>query len=116
MAEVAGLAAAAVSIESEDEDGYLEGMSDQDIARFRAQAEECLQQAERAISAARQRGMASDGRRVDEAGTGCGTATTEVRWPQLAANSRPKAPEIGTKLAPHSFTYYHRYANRRLGD
>jgi hypothetical protein len=39
-------------VSSEQIDGavYCEGMSDQDIARFRAQAEECRQQAERAIS------------------------------------------------------------------
>jgi hypothetical protein len=38
-----------MSIESEADDGYLEGMSDQEIARFRAQADECLQQAERSV-------------------------------------------------------------------
>jgi hypothetical protein len=39
-----------VSIEQIDGVVYPEGMSDQDVARFCAQAEECRQQAERAIS------------------------------------------------------------------
>jgi hypothetical protein len=39
-----------VSIEQSNGAVYPEGMSDQDIARFRATAEECRQQAERAIS------------------------------------------------------------------
>jgi hypothetical protein len=50
VATLAGFAAAQVSIEQIDGAVYPEGMSDQDIARFRAQAEECRQQAERAIS------------------------------------------------------------------
>ena len=37
-----------VSIETPAREEYSEGMSEQDIARFRAQAEECCQQAERA--------------------------------------------------------------------
>jgi hypothetical protein len=41
---------AQVRIEQIDSAVYSEGMPDQDIARFRAQAEECRQQAERAIS------------------------------------------------------------------
>jgi hypothetical protein len=39
-----------VSVEQIDGAVYPEGMSDQDIARFRAQAEDCRQHAERAIS------------------------------------------------------------------
>jgi hypothetical protein len=50
MVTLAGLAAAQVSIEQSDGAVYPEGMSDQEIARFRAQAEECRQQSERAIS------------------------------------------------------------------
>jgi hypothetical protein len=39
-----------VRIEKADGVDYREGMSDHDIAKFRAQAEECRQQAERAIN------------------------------------------------------------------
>jgi hypothetical protein len=49
-ATVPELAVGQVSIEPADGVDYLEGMSDQEIARFRAQAEECRQQAERAVS------------------------------------------------------------------
>jgi hypothetical protein len=49
MASLAGLAAPEMSIEARDDHGYLEGMSDEDIARFRAQAEEC-RQAKRSFS------------------------------------------------------------------
>jgi hypothetical protein len=40
-------------------------MSETDADRFRKQAEECRQQAEKAIKRARQGGVAKDGRRVD---------------------------------------------------
>lgn len=43
-----------MSIDMNDDGGYLEKMSDQDIARFRAQAEECVSQADRAFRAADQ--------------------------------------------------------------
>ena len=43
-------AASKVSIEVDGGVDYSEGMSDQDIARFRKQAEETRQHAERAIS------------------------------------------------------------------
>jgi hypothetical protein len=41
MAEIARTAAADVNIDPADNGGYLTSMSDQDIARFRAQVEEC---------------------------------------------------------------------------
>jgi hypothetical protein len=50
VAVIARFAAAKVGIETADGVDYSEGMSDQDIARYRAQAEECRQQTERAIS------------------------------------------------------------------
>lgn len=50
MPVIARFAAAKVSIETADSVEYSGGMSDQDIARYRAQAEECRQQAKRAVS------------------------------------------------------------------
>ena len=50
VAFIIRLAVAQVSIETADGVDYPDGMSDQEIARFRAQAEECRQQAEKAIS------------------------------------------------------------------
>jgi hypothetical protein len=41
-----------VSIAEFGDDDYLAGMSDQDIARFRAHAEECRIQADRSIEVA----------------------------------------------------------------
>jgi hypothetical protein len=50
MATLAGFAAPEMNIfETDAEPSYLEGMSDQDIARFRAQAEECRRQAEHSV-------------------------------------------------------------------
>ena len=39
-----------MSIDQLDDDGYLAWMSNQDIVRFRAHAEECRQQAERCVN------------------------------------------------------------------
>ena len=39
-----------LSIEQNGDKDYSDGISDQDVARFRAQADECRQQAERAIN------------------------------------------------------------------
>jgi hypothetical protein len=36
-------------VDADDDDGYLAGMSDEDIARFRAHAEQCQIQADRAV-------------------------------------------------------------------
>jgi hypothetical protein len=38
-----------MSIDTDDGGGYLEEMSDEDIARFRSQAKECQLQAERSV-------------------------------------------------------------------
>jgi hypothetical protein len=43
-----------MSIDTSEDDGYLEKMSDQDVAGFRAQAEECRSQADRSVRAADQ--------------------------------------------------------------
>jgi hypothetical protein len=50
LAAVAGFAASKVSIVIADGDDRPEGMSDRDIARFRAQANECCQLAQQAIN------------------------------------------------------------------
>ncbi|KJC52198.1 hypothetical protein UB31_09655 [Bradyrhizobium sp. LTSP849] len=51
MAEVARTTAPNVNVEATGALYYPDGMSEQDVARFRAQADECRQQAERAVSA-----------------------------------------------------------------
>jgi hypothetical protein len=50
MAYVPRPAPTRLSIEQNGDKDYSDGMSDQDVARFRAQADECRQQAERAIN------------------------------------------------------------------
>jgi hypothetical protein len=58
-----------MSIDQFDVDGYLAEMSDQDIVRFRAHAEECRQQAERCVSPLDKEAwlrMAADGTKLAE--------------------------------------------------
>jgi hypothetical protein len=50
MAYVPRPAPTRLSIEQNGDKDYSDGISDQDVARFRAQADECRQQAERAIN------------------------------------------------------------------
>ncbi len=49
MASVTGIAVTEMNVDTDGGDGYLEEMSDEDIARFRAQAAECQLQAERSV-------------------------------------------------------------------
>lgn len=49
MATFPGLTAPEVSVDTSGREDILAGMSDADIARFRAQAEECRPQAERSV-------------------------------------------------------------------
>jgi hypothetical protein len=50
LGQLTRIAGAEVTVEEADDVDYSEAMSDQDIARYRAEAEECRQQAERAVS------------------------------------------------------------------
>jgi hypothetical protein len=50
MADVVRPAFATVTIEETGGADYADGMSDSDVAGFRAQADECRQQAERAVN------------------------------------------------------------------
>jgi hypothetical protein len=52
MATLAGFAVPEVIIETNADHDYLDGMSDQDIAKFRAKAEECRLQAEHSFTVA----------------------------------------------------------------
>jgi hypothetical protein len=49
LVKLARITAADVNVAAGGQDSYQAGMSEQDVARFRAQMDECLQQAERAI-------------------------------------------------------------------
>ena len=71
------LSVAQVSIEIADGEDYPGMMSDHDIARFRAQADECREQAERAINPLDQRTVAAAGGRLDQDGAGSGEAARQ---------------------------------------